>query len=360
MAASTSRGGHSANVAIACALLVAYLAINVVLNVFNKWLFTGPLRVPIFVTMTHQIGLFLGAALTMAALPGFYTRTPIKDRAMLLMVLIIPFGFVISIGLNNLSLKYCALSLNLLIRSMAPVTVAVAAFFIEGKRYSGAKIATIAVLVGGVVLGVGASTDFEIVGFSLCVASVVGQTLQIVLTGYFVGGQEITLQVFDVLLYTAIPSIVILAPLSYALGELKGLEAALVSNGPRSVLLLVAAGCALAFAYNVVSICLIKYTSSVYFAVAGGFKMCVTIAVSYLVFQQSKAMLSLVGVAIACAAFLGHSYVNFVERRAPSEKIGVGHDGTGGKDRSFGGDLSDVEESSARVALLGDARRGSD
>eukprot|EP00466_Bigelowiella_natans_P005435 jgi/Bigna1/75741/fgenesh1_pg.36_\ len=336
--------GHSSNMnsqedklkfdgIMAIILLLIYLALNVALNVFNKWLFTGPLKIPVFVTMTHQIACFIAAGICMI-FPSFYTRAPIEGQAMFCKLLIIPFGFVLSIALNNVSLMFCSIAINQMIRSMSPVTVALVAYFVEGKRYSlanmdddnddgddgddgddidadGCNHMLLPILVnkehsshsllwtslGGCNFnGSHCSRDFEFIGVSLCLSSILGSTFQLVLTGFFLGGQRVVLQVLDILLYTSIPSIILLFPVSLMMGDLP------------------------MFVDAVEKIALIKYTSSVYFAVAGGFKTGVTIALSYLFFKQSTAPLSIAGIIITSMAFAAHSYVVYNEKRMTIRK----------------------------------------
>jgi len=230
-------------------------------------------------------------------------------------LMIIPFGFCMNIALNNISLLFCTLALNQLIRSFAPVTVAVTSYFVEGKSQSYAKQATLALLVLGIVLGVSSSPDFQLLGFLICTASVLGSTLQVVLTGYFMGGQKVTLHVFDILLYTAIPCVLFLIPMAYMTGDHIKTVQAFEAHGAGQFFGLVCAGGFMAFSYNIITICLIKFTSSVYYAVAGGFKVCLVIGMSFVFFDQQLSWLSLVGILLSCIAFVANSYLTFKEKQ---------------------------------------------
>ena len=307
-------------------LLLAYFGMNVVFNIYNKWLFSGPLPAPVLVTITHQTFCFLGALSAATCAPKwFYRRTPLEGTVVWIKLMIIPFGFVLNIGLNNISLVFCTLALNQLIRSFAPVLVAIASYFIEGKAYSYPKQGTLGLLVFGICLGVSASPDFELIGFAICSASVIGATLQIVLTGYFVGGQKVTLHVLDIFLYTAIPCIILLLPLAFASRDHIHTLEALEKHGAAKLALLLVAGGTIAFCYNVITILLIKLTSSVYYAVAGGFKVCLVIGFSFVVFDQKITRMSLIGILVACIAFIANSYLTFTEREqdAPEESRGL-------------------------------------
>lgn len=320
-AEQTQEKSGMSNVLIAVILLVLYFGLNLVFNIYNKWLFSGPLPAPVFVTATHQAFCFTGALCAALLAPkSWYKRTPLEGSAMWTKLMIIPFGFCLNIGLNNISLLFCTLALNQLIRSFAPVSVAFASYFIEGKSYSYPKQATLSLLVVGILLGVSASPDFNMLGFMICTASVVGSTLQIVLTGYFMGGQKVTLHVFDILLYTAIPCILFLIPMAYMVGDFQKTAEAFEAHGAGQFFGLVCAGGAMAFSYNIITICLIKFTSSVYYAVAGGFKVVLVIGMSFVFFHQKITTLSFLGIVISCLAFVGNSYLTFTEKQAKKQE----------------------------------------
>eukprot|EP00954_Amorphochlora_amoebiformis_P026696 1380833-Amorphochlora_amoeboformis.AAC.2 len=299
------------------ALLIICCAQSVGFSVFNKYIFSGPLRTPIFVTATHQISCFLGAVLIWkSSPPWFYKRTPIRNSATWTKILLIPMAFTMNIGMNNLSLKFTTLALNQLIRSFAPVSIALTSFIIEGKTQSPAKAITLGALVAGVVMGVMASPDFQLLGFLICGGSVLGQSLGIVMTAFVMGGTSVKLHVFDVLLYATLPSIVILLPWSYSMGEFKILEESIEKEGFGTVLGLILAGGLLAFTYNLFTTVLIKMTSSVYYGVTGGFRCALAILISFYVFPQRVTVLSITGICIAMAAFMLNSFFTMREKLA--------------------------------------------
>lgn len=319
-ATKESSSARCGDLTLAVVLLILYFGMNVVFNVFNKWLFSGPLPAPVFVTMTHQIFCLLGAMAACAfAPPTWYKRTPLEGGAMWTKLMLIPFGFCLNIGLNNISLLFCTLALNQLIRSFCPVTIAMASYLIEGRKYSMGKTATLGLLVLGICLGVSASPDFQMMGFLICAGSVIGSTIQIVLTGYFMGGQKVTLHVFDIFLYTAIPCILFLMPLAYMVNDHVKIVDAVKNEGAAKITGLIVAGGSMAFSYNIITICLIKYTSSVYYAVAGGFKVCLVIGMSFMFFDQKITLLSFIGIVISCLAFVGNSYLTFREKAAKKQ-----------------------------------------
>ena len=140
---------RSTSTLLSVALLLSFFVMNTVFNVFNKWLFSGPIRAPLFITATHQLACFMLAASTACVAPWAYSRTPLKSAAMVRKLAIIPFGFCVNIGLNNISLLYVTLALNQLVRSFAPVCVAIASYIFEDKVYSARYYATLVALTAG-------------------------------------------------------------------------------------------------------------------------------------------------------------------------------------------------------------------
>jgi len=288
------------------------------LSMYNKCLFSGVLRTPIFVTSTHRICSFVGASLVWQLSPSsYYKRTKINSYSMVKKILVVPVGFVLNIGMNNLSLNFTTLALNQLIRAFSPVSIAMTSYLIEGKTQSVTRITTLLCLVAGVAMGVFTSPDFEVLGATLCCASLLGQALSIVMTAHVMDGTRVKLAVYDVLLYASLPSLLVLLPLSYFLGELDVLRSAIEKEGLRKIAWLLLGGGILAFCYNVAATTFIRITSSIYYGVTGGFRCALTITMSYFIFPQRATALSIVGTVVAMLAFTTNSY--FKERRSASK-----------------------------------------
>eukprot|EP00954_Amorphochlora_amoebiformis_P029888 1393783-Amorphochlora_amoeboformis.AAC.1 len=234
--------------------------------------------------------------------------------------MIIPFAFVMNIGMNNLSLQFTTLALNQLIRSFSPVAIAITSLLIEGQIQSYPKAISLACLVTGVVMGVSSSPDFEILGFLICAGSVLGQSIGIVMTAFVMGGQSVKLHVFDVLLYATLPSLIVLLPWSYAMGEFEVLSKALEKDGPTLFFGLFLAGGSLAFTYNLFCTIFIKMTSSVYYGVTGGFRCSLAILLSFFIFPQKITIIGIVGICIAMASFVANSYFTMREKLADKKK----------------------------------------
>lgn len=291
----------------ALVLLCLFFFANVVISVFNKWLFNGPLRVPFFVTMSHQVIIF-GLCLCISP---FVNIVRIDSWSVYFKVLTIPCFFVFNIGLNNLSLLYTTLALNQLIRSFGPVVVAVFAYLIEGKHQSGPSCAAILFLVLGVTLSVATSPDLEPMGTSICLASVLGSALQTVMVSYL---KVVRMDPINIIYHTSLISATLLLPGMLLLGEHTQLMKHVEEDGIWTVVGLTLGGGLIAFSYNLILLAFIQTTSSVYSSVAGSFKTILVIAASFLFFHQRLTTWSVVGILIACVAFVTHSLIMVKEK----------------------------------------------
>eukprot|EP00299_Pterocystis_sp_00344_P019030 c9480_g1_i2.p1 GENE.c9480_g1_i2~~c9480_g1_i2.p1 ORF type:complete len:379 (+),score=86.00 c9480_g1_i2:1-1137(+) len=311
------------NHARSVALLLLFWIGNVGLNVYNKWLFAkGGFRVPLFVTISHQIFCFLGAALML--LTPFYKRKKIEDTSVLLKLLTVSVFFSLNTGLNNTSLLYLTLSANQIIRALLPAICAVFATFIEGKKYNNWQWATMFILVIGVILALLDNPSFDELGTALCLSSVVGAALHVSVVGYFLGQMNMT--AFDMLLYTTIPIALILLPPFLLSNEIEKLEKFEEKEGMVRAVFLVAVGGVIAFLYNLVHYFFIHYTSSVYTTVAGNMKVALVVCFSFVFLDDEATVLNIVGLSIACLAFFANSYLEFQTKEAAKKTPRVSRD----------------------------------
>jgi len=257
-----------------------------------------------------------------------------------------------NIGMNNLSLQFTTLALNQLIRSFSPVAIGVTAYLIEGRTQSLPKLLTLSALVGGVVMGVATSPDFDFLGFLICGGSVLGQALGIVMTALMMGDASVRLHVFDVLLYATLPSIVVLLPWSYGMGEFAVIGQSIEREGFGVIAGLIIAGGTFAFTYNLFTTIFIKMTSSVYYGVTGGLRCALAILTSFFIFPQKASPLSIAGIIIAMIAFSGNSYFTMKEQLAEKAKLSVVDvERATEKER-----LLDGEEDDEQEALIGNKK----
>lgn len=288
-------------------LLMAFFAVNIIISVYNKWLFNGPLRCPMFVTMTHQLFCFI----VCTALLPWKKPTKIRSWKSYMKVLTLPIFFIFNIGLNNLSLLYTTLALNQLIRAFCPVLVVMLAFLVEDKIPSIASGAAVLTLVLGVTLSVATSPDLEFFGTAICFASVLGSGLQTVTVSHL---KVIKMDPLSLVFHTSPINVITLIPLMFILGEQHQLRTYIEEGGTMKIIGLTLIGGVIALGYNLILMSFIQHTSSTYSAVAGSFKTVLVLVASFLFFHQKLNFLSTIGMGIAFVGFMSHSYLLYREK----------------------------------------------
>jgi len=310
------REGSRSGLIKSATLLALFYGVNVCISVFNKWLFNGPLKTPIYVTMTHQIICFICCS----SISPWFRINRVEENSSRLKLSLIPIFFVGNIALNNLSLLYTTLALNQLIRSFCPVAVALFAFLIEDKVPSFSGGAAIFCLVFGVTLSVTTSPDLEFLGTAICLGSVLGNALQTVLISVL---KIVKLDPLSIIYHTSLMNSLLLLPLFFILGEHRQLQIHVEEQGVMSIFGLTVAGGAIAFAYNLILLSFIQNTSSVYSSIAGSFKTVLILGISFLFFHQRLNVLSSVGICIACVAFVWNSWLMFKEKAIGDREMNI-------------------------------------
>eukprot|EP00467_Chlorarachnion_reptans_P019480 CAMPEP_0114522452 /NCGR_PEP_ID=MMETSP0109-20121206/20747_1 /TAXON_ID=29199 /ORGANISM="Chlorarachnion reptans, Strain CCCM449" /LENGTH=365 /DNA_ID=CAMNT_0001703665 /DNA_START=143 /DNA_END=1240 /DNA_ORIENTATION=- len=313
------REGARSSIIKSGVLLFLFFGVNIIINVFNKWEFNGPLRCPMYVTITHQVICFICCL----SLSPWIHIAKVEGTKSRMQLFLIPVFFVGNIAMNNLSLLYTTLALNQLIRAFCPVVVAVLAFFIEDKKPTILSSTSILCLVLGVTLSVTTSPDLEFLGTIICFGSVLGNALQTVLISVL---KIVRLDPISIIYHTSLMNSLLMVPMFFALGEHHQLVQHVEEQGLMEIMGLTVAGGAIAFAYNVILLSFIQNTSSVYSSVAGSFKTVLILWISFMFFNQSLNMLSLIGILIACVAFVCNSVIMIYEKRRERQKQIEGED----------------------------------
>lgn len=302
-------------------LVLAFFTLNVVFNYFNKFLFStkekngAGFQVPILATMSHASAGFL-AAMVFTFVPSVYVRKPIEGAKMTMTIVGISIFFAGSIGLNNSSLQFLPLSMQQTIRSSGPAVVAVCSYFLEDKVFSYKQIASLVLLVGGVSLAVfGDQSGTEAIGVVLCFGSVLGSALQYVFVSITMNPEN-RLASFDVLLYTAVPTLVVMTPAMLLNDEPAKLGAFVDENGANLALAYFLAGMTLAVCYNLVVFAFIRAMNVTYVSVCGVFKVVLLITFSVIVLGDEIAAINALGLVLAMVAFALNSYFEFQRRMA--------------------------------------------
>jgi len=168
-----------------------------------------------------------------------YTPKPITSAFQVACIVIFGCVFALNIALNNFSLGYISIAVNLIIRSCLPLTTFVsqqtlAQFNLYPKKPF--KVLEIILMCVGVVCaavftiatiladsrkkgGHGKSEDnkaaLEILGVVMCILSLLCGSLNLALAGVLGAGEETKLNVFDTCAYMAPPAVLFLLPICF-------------------------------------------------------------------------------------------------------------------------------------------------
>mmetsp|Transcript_7983 Transcript_7983/g.12063 ORF Transcript_7983/g.12063 Transcript_7983/m.12063 type:complete len:371 (+) Transcript_7983:117-1229(+) len=285
---------------------------SIALTIYNKYLFSGPIKAPLFVTAVYQVFCFIGAVLVWGfSRREFYTRTKIPSHFFLLRLALFPIGILLNSGLNNLSLKYLVLDLNQLIRLCSPVILTITSCIFMRKVPAYPQIISQYIIVTGVSLGLATSYNLNVTGMALCFGSVVGRCVSLVLRGLSFGNNSSRFNMFDILLYVTVPTAALLSIWSLLMGEYEVILEAAQTLGQKKLFLLLLIGGMISLSYNIATATLVKFpaTKQLY-QISGGVRAAVLIVLSFFFFTQELSSLLVVSYSLAVSAFLVNSFLS--------------------------------------------------
>ncbi|GAB5364821.1 hypothetical protein AAMO2058_001003300 [Amorphochlora amoebiformis] len=294
----------------AVALVVVFFVLVSIVNIWIKWLLNGPLRTPAFICATNQTIIFILAISSSCILPEYmYKRYDFSKLALndWIAIGVIAVGYILNVGMRNISLLYFTLALSQLIRGFVPVLVWFTSHIVEHRRLDYPQMVSLVVLVAGILIASAGSKDFSFgIGLYLSISSCFGSTCMIVATGYLVRRRP-SLHVIDIMIFQAPFAAVVMPFVAIATQDYKALTSSYEKNGPLFVIGTYLSFGLLGFFFTLVVYNMIKWTSSVYYAVAGGFRFPLILGLSFVFFHQSVTTLGIIGMTVACVGFLSNS-----------------------------------------------------
>jgi len=261
-----------AELCFATAIVFAYLGLNSLLNLLNRWaLGLFGLKFPLVMTASHMI--FGSTALS----PLMLMREHYSSRHALVLqndwkglaIIATMNGF--QIACNNASLTVMELSMNQVIRSSIPVLVAVLAICIEAKIPSKGEIVCLIVISIGVMLAVWEESRNALLGIILTLASTVMQSIQMSLSGRIMSGRSGKLDSFQMTFYTGPVAFIVLMP--FALVAEFNIFFESLALRPTATIGFLLGSCCVAVVYNVVLFQSVRTLSSVGTAILGNVKI---------------------------------------------------------------------------------------
>eukprot|EP00300_Choanocystis_sp_HF-7_P036125 c512_g1_i1.p1 GENE.c512_g1_i1~~c512_g1_i1.p1 ORF type:complete len:356 (-),score=81.41 c512_g1_i1:299-1366(-) len=305
--------------------VVAFLSLNTILNMYNKYLFISKDRggagftAPLFITMTHALAGFLTSWMATFN-PEFYSPKPIeRSWAGFSTLIAIAAFFSAGVGLNNSSLLHLPLSTAQMIKSTHPAVLAVCLYFVEGQRQSKEKIFSIGLLVMGVLLSVIGNQSATLLGVMLSVGSVLSGGLHHAFLSLNLG-PKVKLNGLDVMYYANPFMIFFIFPAFLITSEQNVVIDFIAEEGIGLTLLLVIVGCITAVTYNLTALFFIQILSAIYMSVTGTVKVVLIIVLSIIFFNEHVSFVNALGIFVALFAFGYHSYLTYMEKANKAPK----------------------------------------
>jgi len=279
----------------------------------------------------------------------------INTRYEVISVCIFGSVFALNIALNNFSLGYVSIAVNLIIRSCLPLTTflssqALASFGLYSKKPC--KPAEIALMVAGVfcaalftvakIMGsskAGGNSSNMVLGVLMCLASLLCGSLNLALAGVL---GEMKLSVYDTVAYMSVPAFLFLVPFSLFLvkpvpgqwPEVLGYSRAtdwqilmkVASIAPSTFSLLLLSGI-FSYMYNILQFTIVHTLSPSATAFGGNFNKAALVFLTLILpFLQVHALpgppyIIVIWVAVIgnVAAFSGYSYIQIQDKMASNK-----------------------------------------
>jgi hypothetical protein len=295
------------------AALSAWIALNVFLNVFNKWALspdTGNFSFPIFYSSSHMFMGLLSSSLIMAAMPSLRSLSPLQQlREHGGKLLVLSSLTVVNITTSNASLVYIGLSTNQIIKSIGPLPALLLTFLVLKRRYSWETCLVVLVLVAGAILAVPFGDEDKSSRYGIllaCISSVASASKPVVALLLMKGAA--TLQPLALLWYDSFFSLWAML-IVWAASEEREASIAYMQEQPRSGALVLGIGSSVAFLYNLATFYLTFFTSGLTINIIANTKQVVLISVTAAVMDHITSVLSWVGVAVFTVGLATYTYL---------------------------------------------------
>jgi solute carrier family 35, member E3 len=204
----------------------------------------------------------------------------------------------IEVVFNNMGLRYIPVSFVQTLRSLTPLCAALCARLVLKKKLSSRASLSLVPITIGVSLSTYEELSFHMGGFCVTILSCFLTAGKLALTSELMVGVA-KIDPVSALLYMCPIGFVIASPIAFLL-EGRALFQWIEINGGSSLSFCIVLSSALfAFALNLSIFFLLRRTSAVTVAVAGNFKVAVTVLLSVVIFRNPLSHLGWVGCGIA-------------------------------------------------------------
>eukprot|EP00299_Pterocystis_sp_00344_P008997 c3638_g1_i2.p1 GENE.c3638_g1_i2~~c3638_g1_i2.p1 ORF type:complete len:347 (+),score=75.74 c3638_g1_i2:45-1043(+) len=249
--------------------------------------------------------------LLLSRMPSFYHRKQLSSANAWWTVGLISIFSIISLSLDTISSRALPSSTASAIRSTTPLVVILTARVLEQYQLNLPYVLSSVLVVAGTVQAVG------IVGEHVTVLAVLGSATAVVANALFLSfisvsvGPLYRFGSLDVLLYTALPSMLLLLPFLFVGDEYRKILDYSRANGVNSMLKWIVSGQILSFLYNVSLISVIKILSSVYVSLCTVVCVVAVVIVTMINSSDAPTTLNAIGAVTAILAFVFTSVLEF-------------------------------------------------
>ena len=287
--------------------LVIWFFLLIFVTTMNKTLFSAlKCPYPISITLIHMVSSAVYSGVLRYCMPSYYNAREIKkdERIRLVLVSVL---FIVNIVLGNVSIKYCSLALDQIVRCTMPAWTAVVQYLLLGEKLSGRVYLTLVPIIGGAMMvckGEIKATPFGVVVLlvSCFVSTIKGIVTKLLLSS---GNKLSPLQ-----LLTINSSLGAFELVPITLYAETPFFTSFIGHQPIYVYLLLLFHGFTAFALNVSNFEATKSTTPLVINITGNVKQVCMIIISVLVFKQPLLGSSIIG----CLLTIGGSFWYSVER----------------------------------------------
>eukprot|EP01133_Synstelium_polycarpum_P011908 gene11908-13874_t len=313
---------------LAAMWIIIWMALNMTLQMANKYLFCKGFKYPVFIILTGTFVTTIGSMIAVFVLKmAPFPKEALRKRKWTLLATAVFQS--LTYVLENISITTIPIALNQIIKSTSPAFIIVLALMMYGQRISMVDgILTLTIIVGA-ALAVVHNPTFLLGGFLYAVASTIFACLQTLLLASLL--QDPALNTMSILTVTALPSTITIIPIFVVMELPKMIK----DPTPPGALVSWTIVGILAFAalfYNLSHFYIVRYTSALYYAIVGNAKVVILIVVSSLLFQNNPALcqdsssftpVNYVGMVLTLGAFFVYNALKY-RRKAASNYTKLG------------------------------------
>lgn len=297
----------------------AWIALNVLLSVTNKWLFRHEhFEFPVLIIILGTFMTFVGSA-TLLFVFHWEPVPPMKEILAVWKVLLLnSFAVGLSTGLENVAIMYTSISLNQAIKAGLPAVAMIAAYLMEGKTYSPALITLNTIMILGVIAALYHNPTFTMLGFITSVISTILNLVHVLASAELLRRPRMTSMV--VMMLSAPFALVFLFPLFMWL-EYPRLSTSMPAHESRDVLAMFGTSL-VAFVYILLGLEIVRVTSAVYSTIVANLKVVILVAVSTMLFVTPITTPNIIGLVVTFASFCSYNYVKVSEAAKKQQQQG--------------------------------------